>query len=364
MTATTATGAPGYGPEQVWLPASEQLLEWGDGFHSLMLGDELRMNAYRAAIAEAVRPGTTVLDLGTGTGILARWALEAGASRVYGIDFNETVLAEAVDRLKDAGHGDRFQPLCGLSFDLELPERVDVVVSEIMGNLADNENFAEILDDARRRFLRPGGTMLPRHVESYLVPVAAERAHAQLTGQGPQDAGGPAAFARLLHRRGAGSPFDLYYDVIVPRRQHLAAPRVVRTYDLSTPGGTGRPDYRVPLVYTARRDGVLTGFKGYFVATLSDTVALDISGDDIGARTTSDSWKHCYLPIAEPVPLRRGDRVAVTFSRSRPAAASPGTDASGHAFGQVYRWEGSVVSAGTTVARFAHGTDRRTPARP
>ncbi|MFE0041975.1 L-histidine N(alpha)-methyltransferase [Streptomyces albireticuli] len=353
---TITTGAPEYEPEQVWLPASEQLLEWGDDFHSLMLGDDLRMNAYRAAIAEAVRPGATVLDLGTGTGILARWALEAGAARVYGIDLNESVLADAVDRLKAAGHGDRFHPLCGLSFDLDLPERVDVVLSEIMGNLADNENAAAILDDARRRFLRPGGTMLPRQIESYLVPVAAERAQAQLTGPGPQDAGGPAAFAGLLRRRGADSPFDLYYDVIVPIRCHLAAPRVVRTYDLTAPGGAERTDYRVPLVYTARRDGVLTGFKGYFVATLSDTVALDISGDDIGSRTTSDSWKHCYLPIAEPVPLRRGDRIAVSFSRSRPGSGAGNGAGNGHAFGQVYRWEGAVVSAGTTVARFAQST--------
>ncbi|MGW4566351.1 methyltransferase domain-containing protein, partial [Streptomyces sp. NPDC004561] len=187
-------GAAGqtYEPEQVWLPASERLLDWDDGFHDLMLGDRLRMTAYRSAITEAVRPGATVLDLGTGTGVLARWALEAGAARVYGIDLNERILATAAERLAAAGHGDRFHPLPGLSFDLELPEPVDLVISEIMGNLADNENCVAILDDARRRFLRPGGAMLPRAVESYLAPVAAERAHARLRDGAPEDAGGRA----------------------------------------------------------------------------------------------------------------------------------------------------------------------------
>ncbi|MFB7352975.1 methyltransferase domain-containing protein [Streptomyces gardneri] len=341
---------PGYyGSEQVWLPASEQLLAWGEEFHELMLGDDLRMTAFRTAIAEAVRPGDVVLDLGTGTGILARWALEAGAARVYGIDLNENVLATAAERLAEAGFADRFVPLSGLSFDLELPERVDIVISEIMGNLADNENFSAILDDARERFLRPGGTMLPGLVDSFLVPVAAETAHAQLTGEGPRDAGGPEAFAGLLAARGAESPFSLYYDTVLPIAGHLASPRLIRRYDPAPAAAAGtETSYRVPLAYTVQRDGVFTGFKGYFVAQLSESVALDISGDDIEGRTTSDSWKHCYLPIERPVRVRRGDRIALTFGRRGGRDGDP--------FGQTYSWEGQVLSGTRVVDRFAHST--------
>lgn len=340
---------PGYyRPEQVWLPASEQLLEWGEEFHELMLEDELRMVAFRTAITEAVRPGDVVLDLGTGTGILARWALEAGAARVHGIDLNEDVLATAAERLAEAGFADRFHPLAGLSFDLELPERVDLVISEIMGNLADNENFSAILDDARERFLRPGGTMLPRLVDSFLVPVAAESAHAQLTGSAPQDAGGPEAFAALLAARGAKTPYSLYYDVILPVSGHLASPRLVRRYEPASPSAASETSYRVPLAYTVQRDGVFTGFKGYFVAQLSDTVSLDISGDDIEGRTTSDSWKHCYLPVERPVRVRRGDRIALTLSRRGGRDGSP--------FGQTYAWEGQILSGSRVVDRFSHST--------
>ena len=81
-TVTRSPRAP-YEVEQVWAPWSEQLPGgWGDDFHALLLGDELRMRAYAQAIHEVVEPGMVVLDLGTGTGILARWALEAGAHRV------------------------------------------------------------------------------------------------------------------------------------------------------------------------------------------------------------------------------------------------------------------------------------------
>ncbi len=338
-----------YEAEQVWLPASEQLLDWSDGFHDVLLGDELRMTAYRAAIAEAVRPGDTVLDLGTGTGILAHWALEAGAARVYGIDLNKPVLDIATERLAAAGFGDRFYPLHGLSFDLELPERVDLVVSEILGNLADNENAPVILDDARQRFLRPGGAMLPQRVESYLVPVSAERAHSEVDRWEPQDARGPAEFGMLLARRGSRSPFDLYYDVVLPLAGYLAAPRIVRAFDLERPVDAVASNYRVPLVFTVQRDALLTGFKGYFTATLSETVGLDISGDNIRDRTTSDSWKHCYLPIEHPVPVLRGDRIAVTFSRITE------TDTN-RAFRQGYRWEGRVISP-DHIVRFSQRTD-------
>ncbi|MCX2185256.1 50S ribosomal protein L11 methyltransferase [Streptomyces sp. SKN60] len=312
-----------------------------------MLGDDLRMAAFKSAVTEAVRPGDTVLDLGTGTGILALWALEAGAAKVYGIDLNEKVLDAAVERLDAAGFADRFEPLLGLSFDLELPERVDIVVSEIMGNLADNENFSAILDDARERFLRPGGLMLPRVVDSFLVPVAAEEAHAQLTGEGPRDAGGPEAFAALLAARGAKDPCALYYDVILPVAGHLASPRLVRRYEPERPEAAPT-SYDVPLVYTVQRDGVLTGFKGYFAARLSETVSLDISGDDIAGRTTSDSWKHCYLPIERPVRVRRGDRIAMTLARAAGRDGSP--------FGQTYTWKGRVLSGTRVVAEFDHST--------
>ena len=50
--------------------------------HRLMLADAERMRAYQQAIAARVRPGQRVLDLGTGTGVLAMWAAQAGAEVV------------------------------------------------------------------------------------------------------------------------------------------------------------------------------------------------------------------------------------------------------------------------------------------
>jgi protein arginine N-methyltransferase 1 len=158
---TSVTKGFEYEPEQVWLPVSEAILDWDDSFHHLLLNDYIRMVAFKTAVSEATEPGMVVLDLGTGTGILAQWALEAGAARVYGIDLNEAILRTAIERISAAGQGDKFYPICGLSFEVELPERADLIISETLGNIADNEDCVSILADARKRFLADGGAMLP-----------------------------------------------------------------------------------------------------------------------------------------------------------------------------------------------------------
>ena len=279
----SVTAALDYAPQQPWLPASENLVQWGVDFHELLLQDRLRMAAFEIGVKEVVRPGMVVLDLGTGTGVLAQWALEAGAQRVYGVDLNSSILNIARKRLAAAGLGGRFVPVHGLSFDVTLPEPVDLIVSEILGNIVDNEDCARILGDARHRLLKPDGLMLPHRAESYVVPVSASLAHRRVAGGdvgGTPDAVGT---ADLLRTHRVGSPFDIYYDCILPLETYLAAPRVLRVFAFTPTEATS---YHRSLIFPIRTDGLFTGFKGYFVAELSDTVALDISGDDIPGGTT------------------------------------------------------------------------------
>jgi SAM-dependent methyltransferase len=331
-----------YAPEEVWFAASLYVQSWEQDFHQLMLNDHLRMVAYQRAIKAVVRPGMAVADLGTGTGILALWALEAGARVVHAIDVNEVILAEARKRIARAGFGDRLRSYGALSFDVTLPERVDVLISEILGNLGDNEGMTPILNDARARFLKPGGRMLPARADAFLVPVSAADAHRQLQQRRCRGLSRRYHLGQLLERLHAGGPFDIYYDVIIPSRVHLAAPAAVAHFAFD---GRDRDEYTRALAFTVRQGGPFTGFKGYFRAQLADDVVLDISGDDIEGRTTSDSWKHCYLPVQHPVDVRPGDVIELGYRRAHPAAAdSP--------FRQRYAWTGRVRRGPRTLASF------------
>ena len=138
--------------------------------HVLMLNDRIRTSAFLAAIREVVRPGDVVVDIGTGTGVLAIGAARAGAARVYAIE--STAIADvAEDVFATSGVGDRITLVRGWSSEVVLPERADVLISETIGNDPMNERLLEIARDARRRLLKPGARYIPGHVAVFGLPV-------------------------------------------------------------------------------------------------------------------------------------------------------------------------------------------------
>lgn len=340
-----------YCAEQPWLPFSEVLMDWDEDFHQLMLCDQIRMQAYEQAIRQAVRPGDRVVDLGTGTGILAQWALQAGASTVYGIDMDSDILAHATRRIADEGFGDRFVPINQLSYDVRMPEKADVLISEIIGNIGDNEDFQPILEDAIARFLKPGGVAIPDSVETFIVPVSSEQSNRCIALGEIRTLNKRYQLADLMQEQCVQDPFNLYYDNIIPERQHLSSCARVQYYhdrwDQS-------PEYERLLKFTAHSEGVLTGFKGFFQARLFGDIILDISSgeispSDFASRKCSDSWKHCYFPIEQAIPVCKGDEISLTFRRSYPMTRD------GSGFRQFYSWSGTVNRNHFPVGEFNQG---------
>ena len=336
----------GYLPQQPWLPTSEAILVWDDAFHDLMLGDKLRMEKYRQAIRETVHPGDIVVDLGVGTGILSYWAIEAGASRVYGVEMNEATLARALRHLSAAGFADRFVPIRGISYDVNLPERATVLISEIIGNMADNENIQSILADAKARFLTPDGRCIPEWVEAWIVPVDAQDAHSAVASGRIEVLNAGYDISDIKRARASSSLFDLYYDCIVPVACQMAEPVRLQHFG----GDWGQPaNYTVDREFRIARAGRFCGFKAYFRAQLSKDCILDISHDDILARSCSDSWKHAYLPIGVPVDCIPGDVLTLSYAR-RPDRRV------GQELAQAYSWKGSISRAGEDIAAYAQST--------
>lgn len=94
-----------------------------------MVSDRPRTDAFAAAIHEVVQPGDVVLDVGTGTGILAMFAAKAGARKVYAIDATD-ITEVAIDLVKANGLSDQIQILHGRAGELQLDQKVDLIVSE------------------------------------------------------------------------------------------------------------------------------------------------------------------------------------------------------------------------------------------
>src|SRR4051812_43779320 len=76
-------------------------------FHRLLLADRVRTSAFTTAIRDLVRPDSTVVDLGTGTGVLASAAAQAGAQTVYALE--GSAVARVADELMLPAHRQRVQ---------------------------------------------------------------------------------------------------------------------------------------------------------------------------------------------------------------------------------------------------------------
>ncbi len=142
-------------------------------YHQTLLADRHRNHAFARALRAVVRPGSAVVDVGAGSGIWAVLAARLGAKRVVAIE-KQPLLVPVIERLaRENGVSDRVSVRRGDSRRLDLPRAFDVVVSETVGTEGFDEHIVPVLADARRRFLRPSGVIVPRAVSLFASPAVA-----------------------------------------------------------------------------------------------------------------------------------------------------------------------------------------------
>ena len=126
-----------------------------------MISDRQRFDPYSKAIAISVRPGDSVLEIGCGPGVFALLACHAGARKVYAIE-SEEIVNHARELSLANGLADRLVFLHGDSRKIQLPEKVNVIFSDLRGSLPFFDHAIPSIEDARQRFLVSGGIMIPR----------------------------------------------------------------------------------------------------------------------------------------------------------------------------------------------------------
>ncbi|XP_037114710.1 protein arginine N-methyltransferase 9 [Syngnathus acus] len=129
-------------------------------WHFLMLNDHGRNRKYQQAIQKAVRGGcTTVLDIGTGTGILGMCAKKAGAAEVYACELSKTMYELACEVVAANGMDGGIRILHMKSLEMEVPKdiphRVSLVVTETVDAGLFGEGIIESLIHAWRHLLLP-----------------------------------------------------------------------------------------------------------------------------------------------------------------------------------------------------------------
>jgi protein arginine N-methyltransferase 1 len=266
-------------------------------FHRRMLADQVRIAAFRNALAQRIRPGsTTVADLGAGTGILAFLARELGAREVWLYDPGPVLgLAEHIAQRNGI---DGLHFVAERSLDVAEPARVDVVVAEVLGNFAYEEGVLETLRDARR-FLAPGGTMIPRSIVQWAAPVSADRFEQDFRGWRGV-AGLDWSDAERMTRS------NMYVFAIEPK-DLLDVPAA--SWDSLEFDGEIDSRRAGRCAWTAAASATIFGFALWWECTLVPGIVLSTS--PFGRRT---HWDQIYLPLLEPVTVRASDALALDVS--------------------------------------------------
>lgn len=141
-------------------------------WHDVMLHDHGRVNAYAKGIEATVKPGDTIVEIGTGTGILAMLAAKRGA-KVYAID--HSAIIETAKKVAAANGITSVEFIQTHSKDFVPPEKVDLILHEQIGNTLIDEDMCQNLLDAKKRMLKPGGKILPGMFELCAVPVMIQK---------------------------------------------------------------------------------------------------------------------------------------------------------------------------------------------
>lgn len=282
-----------------------------------MLQDAERVAKFRQAIFANVKKGDVVVDIGSGTGILAIWAAQAGAKKVYAIEETDIAdIAAAIVRQNGLDHVIEVHRANSSSVTLE--EKADVLTAELVGHFVFEEGMIEFIADVRDQLLKPQARIIPAGADLYLAPVQMGDAFTEVsywsTWKDP-DLSPVAEWAA-----------NSVYVEKVQEDSLLAAPAVIANVDFAS----ARPgDILMRFSFTVEKAGMLDALAGWFTLCLDNDIRISTAP---GASPTH--WQQTVLPLRQPVAVQPGDRVAgeITIERFRP--------------GSAWRWSLSVDGCG------------------
>ena len=263
-----------------------------------MIADRGRTEAFTRAIEARVVPGAVVVDIGTGSGIFAMIACRSGASRVYAIEPDD-IIQVARETAAANGFADRIRFIQASSFDVELPERVDGLVSDLRGALPFFGRAVESIIDARARWLKhESGWLVGNRDTVWASPVSSPRLHARYVANWDCALGidMSAARERALNRYGR---VTLKADEL-PLPAHQWA--LVDYATVTTPTAHGT------MSWTIDRPMTLHGIGAWF-----DTETAPGLGFSNAPAGTRHVYRQVFFPWPEAVICSGGENVRVAL---------------------------------------------------
>jgi len=286
-----------------------------------------RLTQYERAIAAVVRQGDVVLDLGTGSGLLAVLACRAGARRVYAIEASDAVQMGTL-LTSTTEFAERIEFVHATSQKVALSEQVDVIVGDIHDTFGFQPGGLASIMDVRDRLLKPGGTLIPQATELMIAPLEAAALYAREID----------VWNGCVHGVGLSSIRPFAVSHVHPGRfdsdQLLSPAAAIGTLHLARATSL---HFSGSAVTTIHRDGIAHGLCGCFVTTLAGDIRMgNVPGD-----SSTTNFAQAFFPFDQPVPVAAGDEVSISIDSHD---------------GYIARWRAAISRGGQRHAQFDHST--------
>ena len=247
---------------------------------AMLLGQKTRLAKFNEAIKRVVSTDDYVVDIGTGSGVLAILAAKAGARRVTAIDVNQESIEYAREAALMNGVNDRIDFVEGHFANFVPEERADMVICEMLSSIMLIEQQVPACAHAVENILKPQGKIIPQQATIYLVPVES----------------------RLMIDR-----FD-FEQIRFPKVMQTTSPDTVRDLadaklltELDFTDNSSNSQIDETLNFEVVSDGTIHGLVGLFESRLVEDIMLKME----------DGWKQLFLPLEQPMKVERGNEFTV-----------------------------------------------------
>ncbi|MEK7591183.1 MAG: methyltransferase domain-containing protein [Patescibacteria group bacterium] len=292
-------------------------------FQRKIMGDPVRNKALAEALKHVIVPGKSIVaDIGSGTGFLSFLASKLGAKHCYLYEYSGAL--ELSKKIAKENGIKNCTFIKKHSMHVKNPVQADVVISETLGNFALEEHMLETLMDAKR-FLKPGGALIPSSLRQFVCPVIAPRLWKEINVW-------------------KDIPFDLRWTAAEEMTLQNMYVKTVRPEELLSYGTQewDRMDFQkkeksireATVRWTVAGDTAVYGFALFWECELLPGITLSTS-----PTKPATHWGQIFLPVGNPLKFQQSDEMQLTL-RSDTRLKT----------GVILRWGIRQTRGGRTVA--------------
>lgn len=185
---------------------------------------------------------------------------------------------------------------------LQLKEKADIIVSELLGSFGDNELSPECLDGAQRH-LKPDGISIPCKSSTYICPVMTTTIYENVMKK----------LAFSDDKKMYAKPTEVNYLVYFSNAYFIDKTKMLWKFEHPNKDALIDNRRHQRLYFKSKVNCVLHGFAGFFVAKLYKDIEISIR-----PATHSPglfSWFPMFFPVIEPCFVKAGEEITVDFWR-------------------------------------------------